>query len=78
MKKKNAKTGKKKAVVEEATNYAPIYLVLNGNNVVVNNYYLRTALEEAHEYGVPLYVTSNAGAPKDPPPCPPGFPLCHG
>lgn len=75
-KKKKNKTGKQPQ--EESGNYAPIYLVLNGNNVVVNNYYLRTAIEEANEYGVPLYVTSNAGAPKDPPPCPPNFPNCHG
>lgn len=74
--KKKGKTVK--AVVKDATNYSPIYLVLNGNNITVNNYYLRTAIEEAHEYNVPLYVTSNAGSPKDPPPCPPGFPHCHG
>ena len=76
--KNKEKTGRKKEVVKEVTNYSPIYLVLNGNNITVNNYYLRTAIEEAHQYNVPLYVTSNAGAPKDPPPCPPGFPNCHG
>lgn len=74
--KKKGKTAKQQQ--EESGSYTPIYLVLNGNNVVVNNYYLRTAIEEAREYGVPLYVTSNAGAPKDPPPCPPSFPQCHG
>lgn len=72
---------KGKTVKQEATDtgsYAPIYLVLNGNNITANNYYLRTALHEANEYGVPLYVTANAGAPKDPPPCPPATPNCHG
>lgn len=76
--KKKEKTASTKEAPEVTSNYAPIYLVLNGNNVVVNNYYLRTALHEANEYGVPLYVTSNAGSPNDPPACPPGFPQCHG
>lgn len=76
MKTKPKKTEEQEAA--ESGNYAPIYLVLNGNNITVNNYYLRTAIEEAHEYGTPLYVTSNAGSPKDPPPCPAGFPNCHG
>lgn len=76
--KNKKKTVKQKAAVEEAGSYAPIYLVLNGNNITVNNYYLRTAIEEAHEYGVPLYVTSNSGQPGNPPPCPPGFPNCYG
>lgn len=76
--KKKGKTVSTKEAPEEVSNYAPIYLVLNGNNLVVNNYLMKTAIHEANEYGVPLYVTSNAGSPKDPPPCPPGFPLCHG
>jgi len=76
--KKKGKTDSTKAVVKDITNYSPIYLVLNGNNVVVNNYLMRTAIEEAHEYEVPIYITSNAGSPKDPLPCPPGFPNCHG
>lgn len=78
---KKEKTVSKEAEAEEAGSYSPIYLVLNGNNITVNNYYLRTAIEEAHEYGVPLYVTSNAGAPPDPPPCVPGmpgYPRCFG
>jgi hypothetical protein len=74
---KNDKTAKQQPE-GNGDKYTPIYLVLNGNNITVNNYYLRTAIEEAHEYGSPLYVTSNAGAPKDPPPCPPNFPNCHG
>lgn len=78
MKQKKEKTAKAKAVVEATTEYVPIYLVLNGNNLVVNNYLMKTAIEEANEYGVPLYITSNAGAPKDPPPCLPGQPHCHG
>lgn len=75
------KTVSKKEGQEGSGEYSPIYLVLNGNNVDVNNYYLRTAIEEAHEYGATLYVTSNSGAPKDPPPCVPGmpgYPHCHG
>lgn len=76
--KKNEKTVNQNQGVEDTTNYAPIYLVLNGNNVIVNNYYLRTAIAEAHEYGQPLYVTANAGKPQDPNPCPPAFPNCHG
>lgn len=76
--KKKGKTVSTKEAPEVASNYAPIYLVLNGNNIQINNYYLRTAIEEAHEYGQPLYVTSNAGSPKDPPICPPGFPHCLG
>lgn len=76
--KKKEQTGKAKAEHTDTTDYSPIYLVLNGNNVTVNNYYLRTAIHEANEYGSPLYVTANAGAPKDPLPCPPAFPNCHG
>lgn len=75
---KRKKTVKQEAAVEEAGSYSPIYLVLNGNNITVNNYYLNTAIEQAQEYGVPLYVTSNAGQPGNPPPCPPGFPNCYG
>lgn len=77
MKKKEA-TVNTKEEQEESSNYAPIYLVLNGNNLVVNNYLMRIAIDEANEYGVPLYITSNAGSPKDPPPCVPGQPNCHG
>lgn len=76
--KKKGKMAKANQEAEEVTNYSPIYLVLNGNNLVVNNYLMKTAIEEANEYGVPLYITSNAGAPKDPPPCLPGQPNCHG
>ena len=76
--KKREKTASTSQEPEKNSEYAPIYLVLNGNNLVVNNYLMRTAIEEANEYGVPLYVTSNAGAPKDPPPCLPGQPNCHG
>lgn len=75
---KKEKTDKARVAQEDTTNYAPIYLVLNGNNLVVNNYLMRIAIEEANEYGVPLYITSNAGAPKDPPPCLPNQPNCHG
>lgn len=75
---KNVKTDNISQVQEESGSYAPIYLVLNGNNLVVNNYLMRTAIEEANEYGVPLYITSNAGKPSDPPPCPPSQPNCHG
>lgn len=57
----------------KAENYGgAIYLSLNGNNWAVNNVYLMTAIHEAHEYGIPLYVTGHAGGPNQPPPCPPG------
>lgn len=78
MENEKEKTDSTKGEQEESSNYSPIYLVLNGNNIVVNNYLMRTAIKEANEYGVPLYITSNAGAPKDPPPCLPGQPNCHG
>lgn len=78
MTKKNEKTASTEEAAEEVSNYSPIYLVLNGNNITVNNYYLNTAIEQAQEYGVPLYVTSNAGQPGNPPPCPPAFPKCYG
>ena len=71
--KKNAKTGKKKAVRKATTEYgSPIYATINAsyNKELVLEASAKI-IEEAYEYKSVLYLVINSGVPK-PPPCLPG------
>lgn len=68
---KNKTAKPKKAEATVTGSYT--YLTLNGNDAALQST-LKTAMEETHEYNGTLYVTHNAGAPKNPPQCLPGMP----
>ena len=74
-----AKKDKTVKLAATTTGKSYTYLTLNGNDDALQTT-LKTAMKETHEYEGTLYVTHNAGAPKNPPPClpgMPGYPNCH-
>lgn len=82
MSKKKGKTDTTKQSQPESGSYkSAIYLALQGNDWQQHEQLLMTAIDQANEYGVPLYVVNQSGAPKNPPPCVPGmpnYPNCNG
>lgn len=50
--------------------YVPIYATFGGNDKEVILAAIEKLVEEAYEYGSPLYINVFAGAPTQPPPPP--------
>lgn len=71
---KNKEATAKQSQEESGEYKSAIYLALQGNDWPQHQALLSNAIEQANEYGVPLYVVNQSGAPGFPPPCVPGMP----